>query len=207
MARRRGAVDPLALLLVGVVVSTVNGAVILALHQWAWARGLSTGEELQRWLMGYLDEGLRSYEVLGIAALLGAALARLSRLAGAMDASSFSDAEALSLGVSLGRLRVELFVAAWLLASAAVAMAGPLAFVGMVSPHLARLAVGPRHRGMLWASAAIGAALVMLADAGTRLAEGPFGGRLPLGVFTAWLGGPVFVLLLRRGLRAGAGQA
>ena len=85
---------------------------------------------------------------------------------------------------------------ATLATSAAVAISGTIGFVGLVVPHLLRLAVGPDHRLLLPASALLGAALLVMADLGARLAGG-----IPVGVVTAFLGAPFFLWLLRRSRR------
>jgi iron complex transport system permease protein len=82
---------------------------------------------------------------------------------------------------------------ATLATSAAVAISGTIGFVGLVVPHLLRLATGPDHRLLLPASVLFGAALLTLADLGARLAGG-----IPVGIVTALLGAPFFIWLLRR---------
>ena len=122
----------------------------------------------------------------------------LTRSARAMDVASLSDAEAMSLGVRLNRLRTVLFLAATVLAAGAVVLAGPIAFVGLIAPHLARLALGPRHGPLLIGAALIGAGLVVAADTVSALLALKLGiGRMPIGIFTAMLGGPAFLWMLR----------
>ena len=107
------------------------------------------------------------------------------------DASTLSDAEAVSMGVNLPRLRTTLFAVATLLAAGAVVLAGPIAFVGLISPHLARLLLGPSHRPLIVGSALIGGMLVLAADMVSSLLALKLGiGLMPIGVFTAILGGP-----------------
>ncbi|MEM9882593.1 MAG: iron ABC transporter permease [Planctomycetota bacterium] len=218
--RRRGVLDPLGLLLTGVVLSTIFGALImLAVH----LRPEVLRVELSQWMMGHLGgdagavgswvlsgfdgvEGWLSFpwRWLGVACLTAGGLAWLLRRAGAMDVASLSPAEAGALGVDLRRLRRVLFVVSGLLAAGAVVLAGPVAFVGLVCPHVGRLLVGPSHRGLLWASAILGAALVVLADtAGAALAFAFGVGVVPLGVFTAVVGGVAFLWMLRPSLGRG----
>ena len=99
--------------------------------------------------------------------------------------------------MSVARLRVVLFILAGALTANAVVLAGPVGFVGLVCPHVVRLLAGVTHRTLLIGSALAGAALVIGADAAVKsinLASG----RMPIGVITALVGGPVFILLLRR---------
>ena len=192
--RRRGVIDPLGLLLVGVVLSTINGAIIMLLHFTYPAPGLRN--DVARWMMGFLNETVGSTNVLSITVLTVGCFALLFRFGPAMDAASFSDAEAMSLGVNLSFLRKMLFVVAGALAAGAVVLAGPIAFVGLICPHVARLLLGPSHRPLLVAAAMTGAALIVLADAASVLLD--FGqGRMPIGIFTAMIGGPAFLWMLR----------
>ncbi|MEO1237949.1 MAG: iron ABC transporter permease, partial [Planctomycetota bacterium] len=206
-SRRHGVLDPLGLLLTGVVLGTINGALImLAVH-------LEPGllrVEVSRWMMGHLSGeagavgswlGGRAgvpWGVLMAAGLTAAGWGWLRWRARALDAATLSAGEAEALGVDLRRLRVGLFVVSSGLAAGAVVLAGPIAFVGLVCPHVARLMVGPAHRGLLGVSAFLGAALVILADtagAGGALAFGV--GVVPWGVFTALVGGVAFLWMLR----------
>jgi iron complex transport system permease protein len=82
---------------------------------------------------------------------------------------------------------------ATLATSAAVAISGTIGFVGLVVPHLLRLVIGPDHRLLLPASLLFGAALLVVADLGARLAGG-----IPVGIITALIGAPFFIWLLRR---------
>jgi iron complex transport system permease protein len=148
--------------------------------------------------MGQIDEGVEQATILAVGLLTAAGLAVLLWQGRAMDVATFSDAEAESLGVHLGRLRRTLFFVASLLAAGAVVLAGPIAFIGLICPHLARLVLGPAHRPLLLASALIGAGLIMLADMTSIGLHLTFRwGLMPLGIFTAVLGGICFLWMLR----------
>ncbi len=103
---------------------------------------------------------------------------------------------AVALGVDMGVVRRRVFLAAAALSGAAVAFAGVIGFVGLVTPHLCRLVWGPQPRGLLPRAAVAGAALTALGDVVARTALSP--AELPVGVVTAVLGVPLFVALLRR---------
>jgi len=103
------------------------------------------------------------------------------------------DAEAESLGVRVHRVRWASLVAASLVTASAVAVSGPIGFVGLVCPHLARLVVGTDVRRLLPVTIALGASLLAVADAGSRRLD-----QLPVGVLTGLLGGPFFLFLLWR---------
>jgi iron complex transport system permease protein len=199
--RRRGVIDPIGLLLVGVVLATVNGAVIMLLNYLS-----DSGEperSVTRWMMGQLDEGAGATSILVVAALVVAGVGLLYAYGPSMDVATFSDAEATSLGVNLRRLRLCLYLICGGLASSAVVLAGPIAFVGLICPHLARLLLGPAHRSLLIVAVLIGAVLLLVADiASVTLDLGR--GQIPLGIFTALLGGPVFVAMLRPHLGRGS---
>lgn len=195
-SRRRSLIDPLGLLLVGIVLSTINGAVIMLLNYMAGPGGVK--ENLAQWMMGYLSENIQSTSVWLVGGGTFGGLALLLYQARAMDVATFSDSEAQSLGVNLLGLRNMLFFVASVLAAGAMVLAGPIAFVGLISPHLARLLLGPGHRLLLIGSAMIGVILLLLADSVSAGIDRVFGlGIMPLGIFTAILGGPVFLWMLR----------
>jgi iron complex transport system permease protein len=102
--------------------------------------------------------------------------------------------------VRLGALRATLFLLAGALSAGSVLLAGPIGFVGLVCPHLARLLGGAAHRPLVVSSALLGGAVIVLADVGVRMID-LGAGRMPIGVLTALIGGPVFIALLRREIR------
>ena len=144
LGRRRGVIDPVGLILVGVVISTLNGAAIMVI-QYLVPAGLK--DDLARWMMGYIDEGTSATTITTVAIVTLVGLVVTFATGRAMDVATFSDAEAVSMGVNLPRLRTVLFAVATLLAAGAVVLAGPIAFVGLISPHLARLLLGPSPTG------------------------------------------------------------
>ncbi|NJL30997.1 MAG: iron ABC transporter permease [Phycisphaerales bacterium] len=201
-SRRRGMIDPLGLLLTGVVLSTVNGAVIMLLNYLKMPAGMR--EDIGRWMMGYLNETVTTPALLTVALLTVAGVVLLAMLGRAMDAASFSDAEAVSLGVNLKFLRTLLFIMATVLTGGAVVLAGPIGFVGLICPHLARLMLGPGHRQLVIGSALLGAMLVILADTLAVVLDRQFNiGLMPIGIFTAMLGGPLFLWMLHPKLGMG----
>ena len=192
LGRKRGLVDPLSMLLTGVILSALNGAVIMILFHFNTEGDMA---QLARWMQGFLEESLGSRQMLAITCITFIGLALLLSQSSAMDVALFSDAEALAMGVNLSRLRTMLFLTAGVLASGAVVLAGPLAFVGLICPHIARLLFGPSHRMLLIGSAILGALLIVLAD---TVMAGIQQRQFPIGVFTAIVGGPVFLSMLRK---------
>ncbi|UZN02185.1 FecCD family ABC transporter permease [Cellulomonas sp. S1-8] len=113
-----------------------------------------------------------------------------------MDAIALGDDVAAGLGQRVGLVRAVGGLAAVLLCGTAVAAAGPIGFVGLVMPHLARTFTGPSHRWLLPASAALGAALLLAADVVGRVVARPQ--EIEVGIVTAVLGAPVFIAIIRR---------
>ena len=118
-----------------------------------------------------------------------------------LDVLSLGDVEAASLGIDVPRTRMVLVAAATLGTAAAVAMAGTIAFVGIVIPHTIRLLTGASYRTILPLSAVAGAGFLIACDLAARTLIAP--GELPIGVITAFIGAPFFVVLLRRTQAAG----
>ena len=122
-----------------------------------------------------------------------------------LDVMALGDRAAWAAGVDVDRTRMLDLGAAVLAVSAGVAVVGVIAFVGLVVPHAVRMLIGPRHGGLLIGSALAGALLLLIADTIARTVVSPV--ELPLGVVTAVIGAPVFVVLLRRTRAAQGGWA
>ncbi|THF61512.1 iron ABC transporter permease [Pseudothauera nasutitermitis] len=188
----RAAISPVRLALNGVAV----GAVLNALVMWivvAW--GGARTEITVIWLAGSLYG--RDFDHLALLlpwSALGLAGAWL--LLRPLSLLRFDDDVARGLGLHLLRWRLVALVVAVLLAASAIAVAGPIGFVGLVIPHLARLLVGSELRRLLPVSALCGAVLTLGADTVARTAIQPL--ELPVGVLTTLLGIPVFLILLQR---------
>lgn len=195
LSQTRGHVEPVRLVLVGVIVSIMCGAGTMFLMYLMPDRGVS----ISRWTIGALsDDAPRAALLAGMclvptAVLLGAVAAPM------LDASGMGDDEAASVGVPIRSLRISLFIGAGALTALAVVLAGPIGFIGLVAPHLVRLAAGPGHRTVVPGSALCGAMLVVGADAATRAID-LGSGRMPIGILTALLGGMVFIWMARRSL-------
>jgi len=202
-SRRNGVIDRLGLLLVGVVLSTINGALIMLLNYLAGPGVLRDG--LAQWMMGMLQVrplGRQDVAAAGVCSLLLVFLLWQGR---AMDVATLDDDEAMAMGVHVGRLKLLLLLAASVLTATAVLIAGPIAFVGLIAPHLARLMLGPSHRPLLVGAAMLGAALLVTADVASDAVAylQPSVGLIPIGIFTAIIGGPVFLWMLRPQLGRG----
>jgi iron complex transport system permease protein len=200
-ARSRGRTEIVTLILTGVAVNALGFATV-GLAQYA-----ADDDQLRTiafWLLGSLAGALwRDAAV--VAPLLAVGSAWLLTRARVLDLLALGEREAASLGVAIERERLGVVAAAALVVGAAVAVSGIIAFVGLVVPHLLRLALGPGHRLLLPASLLGGAALLLLADLVARTVAAP--AELRLGVVTAFAGTPVFLWLLRRTRRAQGGWA
>ncbi len=193
LGRRDGQTSVAAMLLAGVALSALAGALI---GLFTYLADDATLRSLTFWNMGSLNGA--SYTRLWPLLLVGVGVAIwLPRRATALNALLLGESEARHLGFEVERLKRELVLCTALGVGAAVAAAGLIGFIGLVVPHLLRLLVGPDHRILLPASAMAGAALLLLADLLARLLLAP--AELPIGIITALLGAPFFLYLLVRG--------
>ena len=194
LGRARGRLVPNLALLAGVVISVLSSALITAIR--VIASPHATHQALY-WLSGTLSpvEGSR---IVALACYVAVGGAVLYRQAVAMNALALGDEAALSVGIDIDRARRTTFLAASLLTGAAVAFAGPIAFVGIIVPHALRGLVGPDHRILLPASALVGGAFLVLADLGARLSFLWLGTEPTVGVLTALIGAPFFLVILSR---------
>lgn len=196
LAQRRAQLEPVSLILIGVMVAIMASAATTLVARLLPDRGFGA----MRWMLGSISADTPSSHIAIGGGVALAALAMGLWLGPTMDAATLSDDEARSVGVRLGWLRAALFVGSGVLTAIAVVLAGPIGFVGLVCPHMVRLAAGPHHRPLVVGAALAGVALVVGADALVRAIWTPTG-RVPIGVLTALIGGPVFIMLLRRELR------
>ena len=147
------------------------------------------------WLVGGFSG--RSWPVLAATVpVMAAGCLMLAALHRSLDALALGEEAAQSLGVSLPRLRAATVAASSLLTAAAVAAGGIIGFVGLMAPHMARRLVPATHRWVLPASGLVGAAVLVAADSAGRVVAPP--AEVPAGIFTAVLGAPFFLYLLRR---------
>ncbi|HEY8340167.1 MAG TPA: iron ABC transporter permease [Egibacteraceae bacterium] len=192
LARAGGRTEVVTLVLTGIAVNALAGALIGLLMFF------SSDAELRSitfWNLGSLG----SATWLAVAAVLPCAVIGLGAapaFARGLDLLALGERAAAHLGVSIERLRLGLVVVVALLTASAVAVAGIISFVGLVVPHIVRMVAGPGHRVLLPASALGGAVVLVAADLVARTVAAP--AEVPLGVLTALLGGPFFFWLLRR---------
>ena len=201
LAQHRGRLDPYGLLLSGVIVNVFNGAVMLAI-----LLVLDPNRILDhvRWSMGDPPQWIwsRSLLLALCAGLIVVGWAALFMRGLAFNALGLGDDVAESIGVAVHRLRFETFVVVGMMTAAAVSLAGPIGFVGLIVPHICRMLIGPDHRRLLIFSGFVGAIFLMVTDTFCRTIGPMVGiGKIPVGVVTALAGGPFFIYLLRRRFR------
>lgn len=191
--------DPvLTLVLAGVAVGALLGAAIAILK--VLADPYNQLPAIVFWLLGSLTGATLADAALA-APPICVALVALWLLRWRINVLSLGDEEARTLGVEPRRIRLVVIAAATLMTAVAVSIAGIVGWVGLLVPHVARMLVGPDFRRLLPASAAGGAAFLVLVDA---LARGAATIEIPLGVLTALVGAPFFLWLLRQSGRGWA---
>lgn len=187
--------DPAHLVLAGVVMSTFISSVMVLLTVLADNIKL---RNITLWLLGDLSSGsIEGLIFVMVAAVVGTII--LMTQSRALNLMMIGERDAFALGVETARVRWIVYLTASLLTGAAVAVGGAIGYVGLVVPHLVRLAAGADNRLVIPASGMVGALLVLLADLVARTALAPR--ELPTGAITALIGAPVFVYLLIRNRR------
>jgi iron complex transport system permease protein len=192
MARSRAGMNVERLVLSGVIVTTFLSSIIVlmtSLLDAARLRGFTF------WLLGDLSQATwQGFYMTAAAAIFGTFV--LSAQARSLNLMMIGERDALDFGVEVGRVRLIVFGTASLLVGTAVAASGSVGYVGLIVPHLVRLAAGSDNRVVVPGSALAGAVFVVLADTVARTAIAPR--ELPVGAVTALIGAPVFIYLLRK---------
>ncbi|HKS48744.1 MAG TPA: iron ABC transporter permease [Amycolatopsis sp.] len=189
LGRTSGEGGTATLLLAGVAVASF----LTATQTFVQQLNTETIRQVYTWMLGGLNvsgwrEVLLALPYIGVAAVVLCLSARL------LDVLTLGDAEAASLGIRPGRVRLMLLSAASLATAAAVSVSGLIGFVGIVVPHVVRLLAGASYRVVIPLSLVGGAAFLVVAD---QIARTITPGELPLGVVTAFAGAPFFVAVLR----------
>ncbi|MFD0343435.1 FecCD family ABC transporter permease [Streptomyces sp. NPDC127117] len=192
LGQRRGRLAPTRLVLAGVAV----GYVLLSATSFVQLR--ATPNELRGvmfWMLGSVS-GARWSQLPTVTAVVALGATLLALFGRRLNALLAGDESATSLGVDVHRTRAVLLVVSALLTGTVIAVAGGIGFVGLMIPHLVRLALGADHRRLIPLSALLGAVYLVLVDLLSRTVNRP--NELPLGILTALLGAPFFLWLLRR---------
>lgn len=187
-------VQPLKLILAGVALAAFFGGGMSALTVFHSDKVQGTVNWMAGSFQGRSWDHVRMilpYSMVGVA---GAMVAHRY-----LNALQLGDEVARGLGIKVNTARFFLVVLAALLAGSAVSVAGLLGFVGLIVPHITRMLVGSDFEYLMPCSALLGATLVVVADTVARIAFSPV--EVPVGIFMAFLGGPFFIYLLRKGMR------
>jgi iron complex transport system permease protein len=192
MAKSRAGMNVERLVLSGVIVTTFLSSIIVLLTSLLDAAKLRS---FTFWLLGDLSQATKSGFYLTLAVVVIGTIA-LSSQARALNLMMIGERDAFDFGVEVNRVRIVIFGAAAALVGTAVAASGSVGYVGLIVPHLVRLAVGSDNRLVVSFSALAGATFVVLADTAARTLIAPR--ELPVGAITALIGAPLFIYLLRR---------
>lgn len=185
-----GRANAMAIVLAGLAISSLAASLVTAVS----LLNLDALDQLRFWQVGSLASRTGALELVWPCIVAGLLLAAAN--ARSLDALALGDDAAQSLGLAPARARTVGIAAIVLLAGSAVMLAGPIAFAGLIVPHLARALVGQSHAWLLTASALIGPAVLLLADAAGRVIARP--GELSVTVVLAVLGAPLLVAIARR---------
>lgn len=196
LARTRGTLQTVNLLLTGVIFNSFSFAIILMVNAIA---SFGQSQQILYLLLGSV-EPIGWGELLSVMAFISVALVALFWRARELDLLALGDEEAFHLGVDVAREKKIVFLTTSALVGASVSVCGLVGFVGLFVPHLMRLFFGAAHKRLLPASAIFGGIFLMLSDflASQLFAWDDFQTRLPVGVITALIGAPAFIFLLKR---------
>jgi len=192
MAKSRAGMNVERLVLSGVIVTTFLSSIIVLLTSLLDAAKLRS---FTFWLLGDLSQSTRNGFYLSFAAVL-IGLAILISQSRALNLMMIGERDAFDFGVEIERVRLLVFATSSLLVGTAVAASGSVGYVGLIVPHLVRLAIGSDNRFVIPFSAIVGAIFVVFADTLARTLIAPR--ELPVGAITALVGAPLFIYLLRR---------
>ena len=199
-ARSHGLVHPGRMIMAGVAVGQLlSGVTSFLLLR---TRDIDAQQQVLFWLLGSLAGAqwpLAATSGLVVAALVGGT----ALVSGRLNLLVLGDDAAAALGTDAARLRAGLFVVVGLLTGTVVAVSGSIGFLGLIVPNLARMLVGADHRRVLPVCTLLGALVVVWSDTAARLVLAPT--ELPLGILTAAIGVPFFLLVLRRSAAGAVG--
>ncbi len=184
--------SPTVMIMAGIAVMYIFNALTTVMMLWANPNDMA---EVYRWQVGSLTKGSWSHIPI-VLAVVAAGIVVIQLLSRKLNVLSTGDDNANSMGVDASRLRTVNLVIVSLVAAAVVSFTGLIGFVGLVSPHMVRMVIGPDNRYLVIGSAAFGAAMLILADLVGRTIIAP--AVLEVGVITAFLGGPVLLWLMMK---------
>ena len=178
------------MLLAGIAINALAGAVT------GFIIYLSNDDQLRDitfWSLGSLG-GADWEKIIALIPLTILPIIMIARLSKKLDVFALGESEAICLGVNVNTMKRKLIIWVTITVGSCVAIAGMIGFIGLLIPHITRLLVGPKHRNLIWISAILGALVLSVADLLCRLIVAP--AELPIGILTAILGTPLFLMLL-----------
>ncbi len=193
LTRLKGGFSTPTLLLSGIAISFFFSSLILFIQ---YLSGLTQSFQIVHWMMGTLSTAdfSKLWNLLPFLISGGLILSMLSR---ELNLFMIGEDMAISRGVNTGLVKKLIFLAASLMVGGVVAICGPIGFIGMMAPHICRLIFGADHRFLMPATFLFGGIFLTICDTLTRVLSGlTSGAELPVGVLTALLGGPFFIILL-----------
>jgi iron complex transport system permease protein len=192
IARTGSMLPTLTLLLAGVTLNFIFGALIVFFH---YASTFGQSYMMTRWMMGSLE--VVDYNILTRSApLVLASVAALVWMSPQLNPFAAGEEWAAARGVNVRQVKRRAYFIGSILTGAVTAFSGPIGFVGLIVPHSLRLIAGPDHRVLIPGSFFLGGAFLVVCDTAARTIMAPT--EIPVGVITALLGGPFFIALLKR---------
>jgi iron complex transport system permease protein len=197
LASVNGRTPVVSLLLAGFAVSTMlsYSSYFLETLDQDFGQGMHV---LSSWLHGTISQPTWPQLAI-VATMLGIGLAGSAPLARRLNTLALGEEYATHLGISVQQTRIAVILIGSILTAAAVALGGLISFTGLIIPHILRMILGPDHVRLLPATALAGALFLLMADTAARTIIAP--AELPVGVLTAFIGGPFFLFLLRKARR------
>lgn len=195
LARERGIIADKSLILSGVIISIAFSSLIVFL---VTLFGNEAMHEMNWWLWGSLQ--VYDYKLLLLVAfpvVLGICVIYL--FAQDLNAISLGEAEAIHLGIDTQNIKKVLILITALVSASLICICGIIGFVGLIVPHMMRLIVGPNHKVLIPTTCLAAAVFIILCDLLSRTLFSPV--EIPIGVITAIIGAPVFIILLKKGKR------
>ncbi len=195
LARERGVIADKSLILSGVIISVAFSSVIVFLVS---LFGNEAMHEMNWWLWGSLQ--IYDYKLLLLVAfpvLLGICVIYL--FAQDLNAISMGEEEAMHLGIDVQNIKKILILITALISASLICLCGIIGFVGLIVPHMMRLVVGPNHKILIPTTCLAASVFMILCDLLSRTLFSPV--EIPIGVITAIIGAPVFIILLKKGKR------
>ncbi|NQT89840.1 MAG: iron ABC transporter permease [Candidatus Omnitrophica bacterium] len=183
------------LLLSGVIVAAMLSGLIMFVVSTMETEGMHSS---LWWLLGNTQIfDMKLLTIVSVVSIFGIAISIL--LARNLNIMSLGEEEAIAMGLNVERIKIIFFAISSLITAAVVSVCGLIGFVGLIIPHVTRRLVGPDHRSLIPASALCGATFLILCDILARKLMSPMG--IPIGVITAIVGGPFFIILLKKARR------